>query len=182
MQAASDAQRSGMVAITGLSVENVHAACKAAEEKSGLSISIGNYLLEGNYVVSGAAEACDLVKDIAMAMGARSTTQLPVAGAFHTGFMQPAAAQLTAVLREVKISSPRIPVISNVDAKAHAAPDDIQDALVKQLVAPVQWETTMKNMLLAPEFEQCYEIGPGNVCKGIVLRIRKRAKCVSVQA
>jgi [acyl-carrier-protein] S-malonyltransferase len=182
MQAASDAQRSGMVAITGLSAENVHAACKAAEEKCGLPISIGNYLMEGNYVVSGAAEACNVVKDIAMAMGARSTAQLPVAGAFHTAFMQPAVAQLTAALREVEIISPRIPVISNVDAKAHAGPEAIRDALVKQLVAPVQWETTMKNMLLAPEFEQCYEIGPGSVCKGLVMRFRKRAKVVSVLA
>lgn len=47
--------------------------------------------------------------------------RLAVAGAFHTDFMQPAVEKLQAALAETEIVTPRIPVISNVDAKWVAA-------------------------------------------------------------
>ena len=182
MQNASDSQRSGMVAITGLDVNDVLSVCEYVEEKTGCHVVISNFLMEGNYVVSGTMEACDHVLDIALSMGARSATQLPVAGGFHTHFMQTATVQLAAVLDDVEIRTPRIPVISNVDATPHTSPTDIRSSLVKQVTYPVQWEMTMKNMLLSPEFESCYEIGPGNVCKAIVKRFRKRTNVISLQA
>ena len=36
------------------------------------------------------------------------------------------------VLKEVEVSKPRIPVISNVDAKSHSDPAVIKDILTKQ--------------------------------------------------
>ena len=50
---------------------------------------------------------------------ARMAVQLAVAGAFHTDFMAPAVDALGEVLDTVEVSTPRIPVISNVDAKPH---------------------------------------------------------------
>ena len=75
---------------------------------------------------------------------ARMAVKLAVAGAFHTDFMAPAVAKLEEVLKEVEVSKPRIPVISNVDAKAHSDPEVIKSILTKQVTAPVQWETIMK--------------------------------------
>ena len=48
---------------------------------------------------------------------------LSVAGAFHTSFMQPAVDKLKTALAEVEILTPRIPVVSNVDAKPHFDPE-----------------------------------------------------------
>ena len=74
------------------------------------------------------------------------------------------------VLAEVDIKSPRLPVISNVDAKPHYDPNEIREILAKQVVSPVQWETIITAMVKAPEFEKSYELGPGTVCRGIVKR------------
>lgn len=182
MQAAADASKSGMVAIIGLDVATVEKICAEAASKSGKPISIANYLVDGNYAISGAIEACDAAKEIAPTMGARMAVPLAVAGAFHTSFMQPAVERLTKVLAEVDIKTPRIPVISNVDAKPHYDPKEIREILAKQVTNPVQWETIISTMVKAPEFTKSYELGPGTVCRGIVKRFGKKLEVVNVQA
>jgi [acyl-carrier-protein] S-malonyltransferase len=182
MQAAADASQSGMVAILGLDTVAVQAICDAASKQSGKPISIANYLADGNYAVSGAKEACTAALAIAPTMGARMTVPLSVAGAFHTAFMQPAVDPLRKALAAVQIKAPRIPVISNVDAKAHFDPADIRETLARQVTSPVQWETTIGAMVRAPEFLRAYELGPGSVCKGVVKRFGKKLEVVSVQA
>jgi [acyl-carrier-protein] S-malonyltransferase len=182
MQAAADANPSSMVAVIGLDVASVEKICAAAREKSGKPVAIANYLMDGNYAVSGATEACDAVKEIAPTMGARMAVSLSVAGAFHTNYMESAVEKLKLVLAEVDIKTPRIPVVSNVDAKPHFEPDDIRESLAKQVTNPVQWETIVTAMVKAEEFETSYEIGPGTVCRGIVKRFGKKTPVISVQA
>lgn len=59
--------------------------------------------------------------------------RLAVAGAFHTSFMEPAVSRLEAALAATEIRTPRIPVISNVDAQPHADPDTIKKILARQV-------------------------------------------------
>ena len=109
---------------------------------------------------------------------ARMAVKLAVAGAFHTDFMAPAVSKLEAVLQEVEVSVPRIPVVSNVDAKAHSDPAVIKDILTKQVTAPVQWETMMKE-LVSVGYEAGYELGPGKVLSGIMKRVDKKAPAIT---
>lgn len=181
MQAASDAVDSGMVSVIGLSKDKVDEVCKAAEEKSGENIQIANYLCNGNYAVSGASKACDVVAEIAKPeFKARMTVKLAVAGAFHTDFMAPAVSSLEEVLATIDIKKPRIPVISNVDAKPHSDPDTIKKLLAKQVTSPVLWENTMESML-EKGFERAVELGPGKVTAGILKRFDKKAECANVE-
>ena len=69
MQAAADASSSGMVAIIGLDIPTVEKICTEAAAKSGKPISIANYLVDGNYAISGAKEACDAAREIAPTYG-----------------------------------------------------------------------------------------------------------------
>jgi len=181
MQAASDAAESGMVSVIGLDKEKVAELCVAASERSGESIKIANYLCKGNYAVSGALKACDVLAEIAKPeFKARMTIKLAVAGAFHTEFMAPAVAALEKVLEEVDIKKPRIPVISNVDAKPHSDPAVIKELLANQVTSPVLWENTMDSML-SGDFERAVELGPGKVTAGILKRFSKTAECTNVQ-
>ena len=91
-------------------------------------------------------------------------------------------AKLQKVLAEVTIVAPRIPVISNVDAKPHYDPEEIRAILAKQVTNPVQWETIITAMVKSPEFEKAYELGPGTVCRGIVKRFGKKLDVTNVQA
>lgn len=181
MQAASDAADSGMVSVIGLSKEKVADLCAAASEKSGESIQIANYLCNGNYAVSGSTKACGVVSELAKPdFGARMVIKLAVAGAFHTTFMQPAVAALEEVLAGVQISKPRIPVISNVDAKPHSDPETIKKLLATQVTSPVLWENSVESVL-SRGFEKAYELGPGKVTAGILKRFDKAAECINIE-
>ena len=181
MQAASDAVDTGMVSVIGLSKDKVEELCKAASEKSGEKVQIANLLCNGNYAVSGHIKACDAVAEIAKPdFGARMTVKLAVAGAFHTDFMAPAVDSLKEVLEGIEIKKPRIPVISNVDAKPHSDPATIKELLAKQVTSPVLWENSMESML-AHGFERAMELGPGKVTAGVLKRIDKSAECTNVE-
>lgn len=180
MQAASDAVDSGMVSVIGLAKDKVEELCAAASEKSGEKVQLANLLCNGNYAVSGHAKACDAVAEIAKPdFKARMTVRLAVAGAFHTEFMAPAVDSLKEVLAGVEIKRPRIPVISNVDARPHSDPDAIRALLARQVTAPVLWEDSVASML-ANGFEKATEIGPGKVTAGVLKRIDKSAACSNV--
>lgn len=180
MQAAADAVDSGMVSVIGLQSDKVAELCEVASERSGEKVQIANFLCKGNYAVSGASAACDTLAEIAKPeFKARMTVKLAVAGAFHTDFMAPAVSSLEDVLKEVEIKKPRIPVISNVDAKPHSDPDTIKKLLATQVTSPVLWENTM-DLMLSKDFGKAYELGPGKVTSGILKRFSKTAECSNI--
>jgi [acyl-carrier-protein] S-malonyltransferase len=176
MQAAADVAPSGMVSVVGLEQAKVEELCAAARS-SGL-IEVANLLCPGNIVVSGTKAACAALERLAEAAGAR-TIRLAVAGAFHTALMKPADEALAAVLARVEIRSPRVPVWSNVDARPHTDPEEIRGLLVKQVLQPVLWEQTMRN-LLAAGHDRFYEIGPGRVLAGLLKRVQRKVECQNV--
>jgi [acyl-carrier-protein] S-malonyltransferase len=178
MQQAADATESGMVSVLGLDEENVQALC--AQASSAGHIRIANLLCPGNIAVSGERAACEEVERLAESFGAMKTVRLAVAGAFHTQIMRPADEKLAAALDQVTIQSPRIPVISNVDARSHSDPAEIREILVRQVLEPVLWERSMRNLLEAG-VGTFYELGPGRVLAGLFKRIHRRANVVNVQ-
>jgi [acyl-carrier-protein] S-malonyltransferase len=133
-------------------------------------LQIANLLGPGNIVVSGHKTACARVADLATKAGAMKTIPLAVAGAFHTPLMQPAVDRLAAALAGVTLNEPRIPVISNVDARAHDDPQQIRELLVKQVVSPVLWEDSQRK-LLSEGYGPYWEVGPGRVLRGLLKRM-----------
>jgi len=176
MQAAADAVESSMVSVIGLDAEKTEELCKEATARSGKKVQIANYLCKGNYTVSGDKEACATLAEIAKPeFKARMAVPLAVAGAFHTDFMASAVDKLKEALAAADLKSPRIPVVSNVDASPHMDPAEIRDILAQQVTAPVRWEQQMKAMVDSGEFEKGFELGPGKVIAGIMKRIDKAA-------
>jgi [acyl-carrier-protein] S-malonyltransferase len=85
------------------------------------------------------------------------------------------------VLSQTQITTPRIPVYSNVDATPHTEPDDIRRTLVAQVLQGVRWEDSMRHMI-ADGFDTFYEIGPGRVLTGLLKRIDRKTPCTSIPA
>jgi [acyl-carrier-protein] S-malonyltransferase len=180
MQIASDATPSTMVSILGLERAQVESLCDRARGEDVLQLA--NLLCPNNVVVSGHKAACERVTQLAEGAGAMKVVPLAVAGAFHTPLMQPALAQLAAALTAVEVGTPRIPVISNVDARPHQDRQEIGGLLVRQLVNPVLWEDSMRWMIDEFGVEQCYEIGPGRVLRGLLKRTNRKLPCENVTA
>ncbi len=174
MQEAADATPSGMVSVLGLPQDQVEKLCQDARQEE--TLQIANLLCPGNIVVSGTNAACERAAEMAVAAGAMKAVPLAVAGAFHTPIMASAVERLREALAETRIQQPTIPVISNVDAKAHFEPDEIRQLLVRQLVSPVRWEESMRT-LLDEGYDQFYEVGPGRVLRGLLKRIERRVSC-----
>ncbi|MDO4856892.1 MAG: ACP S-malonyltransferase [Thermoguttaceae bacterium] len=178
MQAAADATPSGMVSLLSAEIPVVEELCEKARE--GEILQIANLLCPGNTVVSGTKAACERVVKLAEETGAARPIALAVAGAFHTPIMRPADERLAEVLAGVQISTPKFPVISNVDAEAHNDPDGIRAILVRQILSPVQWETTIRK-LIADGYDSFWEIGPGRVLRGLMKRIDRKIPCQGVE-
>ncbi|KAJ8458719.1 hypothetical protein OPV22_031645 [Ensete ventricosum] len=183
MQDAADAAKSAMVSVIGLDSEKVQLLCDAANEEvdDQNKVQIANFLCPGNYAVSGGLKGVETVEAKAKSFKARMTVRLAVAGAFHTKFMEPAVSRLEAALATTEIRTPRIPVISNVDAQPHSDPDTIKKILARQVTSPVQWEPIVKT-LLNKGLKKSYELGPGKVIAGILKRMDKSADLENIGA
>jgi [acyl-carrier-protein] S-malonyltransferase len=179
MQAAAEATPSAMVAVIGLDVPEVESL--VAEARPAGTLEIANYLCPGNTVVSGSLPAISKLEDVCLQRGGIRATRLAVAGAFHTDLMKPADEKLAAALAGITINAPRIPVWSNVDARPHTNPTEVRGLLVRQVLAPVHWEDTMRG-LLADGVERFYEIGPGRVLAGLMKRVQRKADFRNVTA
>ncbi|MGD0383770.1 MAG: ACP S-malonyltransferase [Thermoguttaceae bacterium] len=178
MQEAADATPSGMVSILGLELVDVQKLCKKARD--GEILEIANLLCPGNIVISGTNDACERAAEMAQSFGAMKAVPLAVAGAFHTEIMQPAVERLEQALSIVPMHKPRIPVISNYDAKPHHDPEEIRRLLMQQVLNPVRWEDSMR-YLIAHGFSQFYEVGPGRVLRGLLRRIDRSVSCQCVE-
>jgi [acyl-carrier-protein] S-malonyltransferase len=167
----------GMVAVLGMERERVASLCD--ECRGGDVLEVANVLCPGNVVVSGTEAACRRLDEAATAAGAMKCVRLEVAGAFHTVLMQEAVDKLAAVLAETTVRAPRIPVVSNVDARPHADPAEIRGLLARQVCGVVEWHTSM-TYLLATGVRTVCEVGPGRVLRGLLKRIDRSIACSGV--
>lgn len=168
MQECAEATPSGMVAVLGMERDAVTALCDTCRGDGVLQIA--NVLCPGNIVVSGSIDACDRLEAAAEGAGAMKCVRLEVAGAFHTRLMEPALEQLTAALAQAVFHTPRIPVVSNVDALPHTDADEIRSLLARQVVGVVEWHASV-SYILSTGVRSVMEIGPGRVLRGLMKRI-----------
>ncbi|MEJ2552730.1 MAG: ACP S-malonyltransferase [Gammaproteobacteria bacterium] len=178
MQEAVPAGQGAMAAILGLGDEQVRAACDHAAQ--GEVVAAVNLNSPGQVVIAGHRAAVERAVEHAKQAGAKRALLLPVSVPSHCSLMGPAAERLALYLHDIEINVPRIPVLNNVDVNLCTAPEEIRDALVRQLVSPVRWVETIQ--ALAGRGVRCIvECGPGKVLAGLNKRIDREMTAVSVQ-
>ena len=168
MQDAVPHGQGAMAAILGLEDDAVRAACaEAAGEEVCEAV---NFNAPSQVVIAGHVGAVRRAMEVAKARGAKRALALPVSAPFHSSLMAPAAAQLRDALSKIAVAAPRIPVIHNVDAKPHAEPEAIRNALVSQADHPVRWVDCVKEMA-AQGVTHVFECGPGKILAPLTQRI-----------
>lgn len=183
MQDAAEAAPSGMVALIGADEAQANAVCEAA--RGGDVLVCANFNAPGQIVLSGGKAAIERAVAAAAERGLRSAV-LPVAGAFHSPLMKPAADRLAAAIAKTTMREPRCPVLSNVSARPHAAAgtrtmtQSIGEGLVDQLTSPVRWEQSCRLLLsMLPAGGQIHELAPGVTLAGLMRRIDKPTKVIT---
>jgi len=176
MQKACEIEPSTMAAVLGLSDEQIEKVCAEFNGK----VVAANYNCPGQVVISGSTKGVELAGDKLKEAGAKRVLLLPVGGAFHSPFMEPARLELAAAIEAVKIDRPICPIFQNVNAKASQNEDEIKANLIAQLTAPVRWTQSIEAMILAgaTDFIEC---GPGKVLQGLVKKINAEARVSSME-
>ncbi len=155
-----------MAAILGLEEADVTRCCS---EVSGI-VSPANFNAPGQIVIAGTAEAVQAAVENCQNAGARRAVLLNVSGPFHCALMKPAESDFAAVLGEVEIRMPSIPVVHNVDGKVAVDEADVRNKLIAQLAQPVQWIACVTTMM-KEGVDTMVECGPGKVLAGLFKRI-----------
>lgn len=161
-----------MAAINGLNREEVEEFCKCVEPSA--PVNIANYNSYKQFVISGTLNGVNAVVELARTKGAK-VVHLPVSGAFHSSLMKEASVEFSEAVNGVKIKDLLYPVIGNVDASILTKPSDIVEEMKNHMVSPVKWYKSMEK-ILDMGIQKFVEIGPGNVLKGLLLRIYKNAE------
>jgi [acyl-carrier-protein] S-malonyltransferase len=94
--------------------------------------------------------------------------------------MNPAQYRLEPDLVALMFSETAMPVVTNVDARATTAPDELRDALVRQVSAPVRWIDSMQ-LLIEQGVGTFVETGPGKVLSGLMRQTSRDVKTLNVE-
>lgn len=177
MQDAVPEGEGALAAIIGMDNEAVAELCREMAE--GDILTPANYNSPGQVVIAGSMAAVKRVLSVAKSKGAKLAKQLPVSVPSHSLLMRPAAERLKTVLDSVELKAPSISVVNNVDTSVLEDPDAIRDALLRQLVSPVQWTDTIK-YFSAHNVGAVFECGPGKVLAGLNKRIDRNLLLTSI--
>jgi len=111
---------------------------------------------------------------------AKRVIKLNVSAPFHCALMKPAQDRLALDLERLKFNEPTVPVITNVDARVTRTPDELRDALIRQVSAPVRWLESMQ-VLMLNRVETVVEVGPGKVLSGLMRQTNRDLKSLNVE-
>ena len=173
MAAAARERPGSMAAILGLADEVVESLCKRIS-----GVWPANYNCPGQIVISGedpsVAECCEEAER----EGAKRAIKLRVSGAFHSPLVERAADRLRPAIEKMEFSIPKAAFMSTVTAKLEEA-QRYRTLLVEQLTAPVKFTQAARG-LINQGVTVFVEVGPGNVLSGLLKRIDRSVKVVSV--
>jgi [acyl-carrier-protein] S-malonyltransferase len=179
MQEAVPVGVGAMAAILGLDLEAVEIACREAAEDE--VVSPANVNSPGQVVIAGHAAAVDRASERCKAAGARRTVRLAVSAPFHCALMGPARDRLAPELGALAFRDPAVPLVSNVDARVVRDAGSCRDGLVRQVSATVRWQESVE-LLAAEGVTTFVEVGPGSVLSGLVKKIARGARVLSVDS
>jgi [acyl-carrier-protein] S-malonyltransferase len=94
--------------------------------------------------------------------------------------MRTAEEKLSSDLETVPLSDTAIKVVANMTAKAVTGESEIRQSLAKQVTGTVRWTESVEYLIDHLGCDMFLELGPGTVLAGLVGRIRKGTKVVSI--
>ncbi len=173
MAEAASERPGAMAAVLGLEDALVEDLCAGIG-----NVWPANYNCPGQIVVSGEDRAVEELCAEAENLGARRAIKLKVSGAFHSPLVARAADRLRPAIDRIGFHEPIAPFMSTVTAKIEPC-QRFGALLVDQLTAPVRF-TQSATELIRDGVHTFVEVGPGNVLSGLVKRIDRSVKSVSV--
>ena len=166
-----------MAAVISDNMELINNCLKEAREFG--IITIANYNSLKQVVITGENKAVDKAMELLKNNGIRKVIPLSVSGAFHSELMKNASINFEKVLDKITINNAKIPVYTNVDAKAETLAEKFKEKMPRQIYSSVYWTQTVQNMVDCG-ITTFVEIGPGNVLSGLIKKTVPEVKVYNV--
>ena len=165
-----------MSAVMNADEEVINEALKEASTDTELAM-IANYNAPGQIVIAGHTPAIERAEAILKEKGVKKVIRLNVSGPFHTSLLKPASDKLAIELDNITINTPNVDVFTNLTGEKV---ENIKDTLIKQVMSPVKWEQTIKN-LIALGVDTFIELGPGKTLSSFVKKVSKEVSVYNVE-
>src|SRR5580765_4974828 len=104
-----------------MDAQAVRDGCLEVAASTGEVVEAVNFNDPKQTVIAGTKAGVEKASEMLKAAGAKRALPLPVSAPFHSSLMKPAAERLLRALADVRVESPRVPVVNNIDV---AAPTD----------------------------------------------------------
>lgn len=180
MEEAVPGGQGAMAAVLGAERDALAQLCRSISETDG-QVELANVNCPGQIVVSGSAEGVAAIVARVKEAGAKRAIPLEVSGPFHSSLMKEAAERLGSELQGTVFRAPQVPVIANVTAEPVTDEEEIRGLLVRQVYSPVLWQDSVER-LIALGVDTFVEIGSGTVLAGLIRKIDKNVKVISVNS
>ena len=172
MQNAVPIGEGGMVAILGVSVDEINELLRKNKDKFVCYIANDNSI--GQIVVSGKLNSLELL--ISELKNKKfKYVKLPVSSPFHCPLMNKATIEMKKIIKNTEFKDPKVSIVSNVTANPVKKSDEIKNLLIDQIEKPVRWRESVNNMINL-DVKHFIEIGPGKVLSGLIKRIDRNVK------
>jgi len=176
---ANEGQPFAMAAIIGPDADTIRKTCEEASE-AGVVVA-ANFNTPVQTVISGSQAGVEKACEIWKEAGTKRIIPLVVGGPFHSPLIQKAATWLESEMQKIDFADTTIPVVANVDAKPAADPDVIRQNLAKQVTSSVHWVDSVRFMI-DQGVDLFYEFGPKKVLAGMLKKIDRKVKVVSIDS
>lgn len=154
----------GMLALFFIALETAERLVK--EMNAPGSLVLANDNAPNQVVISGdGAELDRLVRRIHEEKAGKCQ-RLPVAGPWHSPYMQAAQDEFAAWVRDIAFKEPSTACIMNATGAVERDPETLRALITRQLTRPVYWRACMET-LKANGISALAEIGPNRVLLGL---------------
>ena len=179
MQEAVPEGQGAMAAVLGMEADAIRAVVDQASTADAY-VACANFNGPEQTVIAGSAKGVESAAAALKAAGAKRVMPLPVSAPFHCALMAPVKARLDDVLGKITFHAPRVPVVTNVEAKPNQDGARVRGLLVAQVTAPVRF-TEIAQCMLGAGVTTFVEVGPGKALVGMVKRMSRDVKLLNVE-
>ncbi len=176
MQNAVPKNEGGMIAVLGEEINKIEEIIQSNHKK--FTCFLANDNSNGQVVISGKLKDIDLLINELKKINIKNI-KLPVSAPFHCALMYPATQVMKNEISNIKFSTPKNNIVSNVTAQPTKDIDTIKKLLIEQIEKPVRWRESILNMINLGN-NKFIEIGPGKVLSGLVKRIDRNVNLIQV--
>jgi len=159
------AESGSMYAILNVDINLINDICLKISNETNSIVAPANINSPNQVVISGNAEAVNLVISNLKEQNHKKNIKLNVTVPSHCKLMSEPASKFTKVLDKVSLQLPKYKVIHNINSEIASSIEELKLYLINQLTHPVKWVDTMNYI---KKFNGVIiECGPGKVLSGL---------------